>query len=142
VVSSSKFKVQSFKVQGSKGSGLGRVQNWRVSSNPQPTIRNPQFGSLISQRHHRIDFGGPTRWNVARQERNTTQQGGNAHKSKRVKRAKPEKQSSKEPGGRRRSGESYRHAQRYRPHALAQNQPHYVSSSCSQRHTDADLVRA
>src|SRR2546429_1106437 len=98
--------------------------------------------SFVSQRLHRIDIRRTARGDVAREEGNSTQESGNARKSEGVKRAKPEEQSGKEPGRRGRSGESYHHPQRHRPHALTQNQPQDVSSSGSQRNADADLVRA
>src|SRR5205823_4046712 len=106
------------------------------------SVRCSMFVLLIAQRLHRIDIRPPARGEVAREEGNSTQENGNTRKSKRVKRAKPEEQSGKEPGRRGRSGESYHHPQRHRPHALTQNQPQDVSSPSSQRHADADLVRA
>src|SRR2546422_2973671 len=110
----------------------GFFSNWRKAN----------LRSFITQCPHRIDIRRTARGDVAREEGNSTQESGNARKSEGVKRAKPEEQSGKEPGRRGRSGESYHHPQRHWPHALTQNQPQDVSSPSSQRHADADLVRA
>src|SRR5436190_20562724 len=104
--------------------------------------RKANLRSFITQCLHWIDTRRTSRGDVAREKRNSTQESGNARKSDGIKSAKPEEQSGEEPGRRCRSGESYHHPQRHRPHALTQNQSQDVSSPSSQSHADTDLVRA
>src|SRR5437667_613395 len=97
---------------------------------------------FVTQRHHGIDAHSAPRREVARGERNGSEQNRHACKCERIRWPHAVQQVSHEPRQGEGSGQAKHHSDSSEPRALAKKQTHNLAALRAESNTDADFARS
>src|SRR2546430_9221114 len=98
--------------------------------------------SLVPKRHQRIDFRGPPRGDVTREQCNENQQARDSREGRRVGRAHAKQQTRYQTRQGKRARQTCGDSDQRQSHSVSDNQLQYITRLCAKGHSYADLVGA